>query len=277
MNEPVYLAIPNYNMGKELAVLLPRVLKEDFAFIYVLDDASTDDSVRVVQKYAKTNRVTLISGLHNKGAGSNRNRIIGNIKQGIVVFLDADMELLSSGVVPKIRHAFRDKNTGIVGFEIIENNKPMSWNFGVKKTPKSDIQQLRKILKENNKTFIAKSYANHDPQILSANPSGLHMDRQEVFWVAEGFFAVRAPLFDAIGGFDKAVRYHEAQTLTHRIRATGSHVVFDPCITARHLKVEVRGKAHRRLQKLHADIYVYLKYSHRKYKPVKRTPKPHTP
>jgi len=264
-------------MGKELEKLLPRVLEEGFSHIYVLDDASTDDSVDVVQKFAKTNRVTLISGLKNKGAGSNRNRIIGNIKAGIVVFLDADMELLSSAVVPKIREAFRDIDTGVVGFEIVEkNNKPMPWNFGVKKTPKSDIQQVRKIIKQHNKPFILQSYANQDPQVLSANPHRLHMDRQEVFWVAEGFFGVRAPLFHKIGGFDKAVRYHEAQTLTHRSHAVGAHVMFDPCITARHLKVEVRGKMRRRIQKLHADVYVYLRYSHRNNMPVTRGTKRRT-
>ena len=46
---PVVAAIPNYNMGEHLRVLLPQVLSQRYDDIFVLDDASTDDSVDVVQ------------------------------------------------------------------------------------------------------------------------------------------------------------------------------------------------------------------------------------
>ena len=41
---PVVAAIPNYNMARGLNTLLPQVTEQDYAAIFVLDDASTDDS-----------------------------------------------------------------------------------------------------------------------------------------------------------------------------------------------------------------------------------------
>ena len=45
---PVVAAIPNYNMGEHLRRLLPQVLAQHYDAVFVLDDASTDESADVV-------------------------------------------------------------------------------------------------------------------------------------------------------------------------------------------------------------------------------------
>jgi len=45
---PVVAAIPNYNMADSLRKLLPQVLSQSYDGVFVLDDASTDDTVDVV-------------------------------------------------------------------------------------------------------------------------------------------------------------------------------------------------------------------------------------
>ena len=48
---PVGAAIPNYNMGENLRRLLPQVLAQHYDAVFVLDDASTDDSADVVSEF----------------------------------------------------------------------------------------------------------------------------------------------------------------------------------------------------------------------------------
>ena len=89
---PVVAAIPNYNMGENLRVLLPQVLAQRYDDVFVLDDASTDHSVDVVSEFG--NEVKLVRSPENRGAGANRNQIIGHVGDGAIIhFIDADMEL----------------------------------------------------------------------------------------------------------------------------------------------------------------------------------------
>ena len=55
---PVVAAIPNFNMGESLRNLLPQVLAQGYDRVFVLDDASTDNTVDVVADFGDD--VTLV-------------------------------------------------------------------------------------------------------------------------------------------------------------------------------------------------------------------------
>jgi len=89
---PVVAAIPNYNMGRHLRELIPQLLSQRYERIFVLDDASTDDSVDIVGEFGAD--VRLLRNPENRGAGANRNQIIDRVGDGMLIhFIDADMEL----------------------------------------------------------------------------------------------------------------------------------------------------------------------------------------
>src|SRR5436309_312663 len=89
---PVVAAIPNYNMADSLRKLLPQVLAQSYDRVFVLDDASTDDTVDVVGAFGSD--VTLVRSRENRGAGANRNQIIDHVEDGAIIhFIDADMDL----------------------------------------------------------------------------------------------------------------------------------------------------------------------------------------
>ncbi|HEX2213020.1 MAG TPA: glycosyltransferase family A protein, partial [Mycobacterium sp.] len=89
---PVVAAIPNYNMGRHLRLLLPQVLERGYDRIYVLDDGSTDDSVDVVEGF--NGAVKLVRSAQNQGCTANRNQIIDHVGDDeLIHFIDADMDL----------------------------------------------------------------------------------------------------------------------------------------------------------------------------------------
>src|ERR1700733_10790058 len=92
MKSPVVAAIPNFNMAESLRRLIPQVLAQRYDGVYVLDDASTDHSVDVVNHFGSD--VRMVRSPENRGAGANRNQIIDHIGEEVIIhFIDADMDL----------------------------------------------------------------------------------------------------------------------------------------------------------------------------------------
>ena len=266
----VTLAIPNYNGAANLAHLLPRVLEEDFAAVYVLDDCSTDDSVAVAERFSS--RVTLIQGTENVGAGGNRNRLIEHVSDGIIMFLDADMDLVTRGVSAKVTKLFKTRKLSLSkqrpvymvgGLILTKNGERVDWNFGPEMHPVRDARAAVYLA-------MAESFAGNEElreyvyrhalpysrgwRVFDTAPAELVVD-----WIAEGSFCVRADIFAEIGGYDTRMRYHETHDLSRRIRDKGGVVKFSPEIVARHLDLDVRGER-RREDKVSAQLYFYQKH-----------------
>lgn len=90
----IIAAIPNYNSAVHVIRLAKQLIAEGLDEIYVLDDASSDDSLEKL--YELGNDVTVIEGETNLGPAGNRNRILPFVKDDdIVAFIDADMELVT--------------------------------------------------------------------------------------------------------------------------------------------------------------------------------------
>lgn len=89
----VSIITPVYNSEKFLEECIQSVVSqayENWEHILV-DDCSTDDSVKIIEKYASLdNRVKLIKLSKNSGAGFARNTAIEVAKGKFIAFLDAD-------------------------------------------------------------------------------------------------------------------------------------------------------------------------------------------
>jgi GT2 family glycosyltransferase len=232
-------------MGSNLVKLLPEVLKEDLLHIYVLDDASTDDSCRQIERF-ESPRLTLVRGESTVGSAANRNRIIPYLKgHEIVLFLDADMELVSRPIVPPIREVFLRSEVGVVGFRILNlDGSQYLWNHCGEQSTRTTILSLliAKISKRSKGRTV-----NFFLRLLNRSLSDFWLfgrdviEDQEVIQVAEGACAVRAGLFCSIGGFDGQLLHAESLDLGRHVRARGFIVWFLTGLTFRHLKLKVRG------------------------------------
>lgn len=95
MNTPgVSVIIPAYNESKTIIEVLDRVHKAPISItkeIIVVDDASKDDTVRLVKKYGSAS-VTLFAHSENKGKGAAIRTGITHATGDIVIIQDADLE-----------------------------------------------------------------------------------------------------------------------------------------------------------------------------------------
>jgi GT2 family glycosyltransferase len=97
----VSVIVPTYNCAKTLPACLESVLKQDYEHIelIVIDDASTDHSAEIVERYD----CTLIEQPDNRGPAAARNRGILASRGGILFFLDADVALAPDAIGKCVR------------------------------------------------------------------------------------------------------------------------------------------------------------------------------
>ena len=92
----ISVIIPNYNYGKYIEECISSVLESDFNHaeleIVIVDDASTDNSIKLINKLKKTTDIliNLIKHKTNSGLAKTRNTGIKNAKGKYLFFLDSD-------------------------------------------------------------------------------------------------------------------------------------------------------------------------------------------
>ena len=93
-NKLISVIIPLYNSEKYIEDTIVSVLKQKYKFfeIIVIDDKSTDNSLKIVEALAKTDpRIIIIKRKKNFGGPAvPRNQGIGRARGNFVAFLDAD-------------------------------------------------------------------------------------------------------------------------------------------------------------------------------------------
>lgn len=86
----VAVVITNYNYGEYLEQAVQSALDQTYPAIrlYIIDDASTDNSKKILKKYA--DKAAVIQHVQNHGIVYTRNEALDIIKTPYILFLDAD-------------------------------------------------------------------------------------------------------------------------------------------------------------------------------------------
>ncbi len=106
----ISVIIPVYNTEKYLAEAIQSVLKQEEKPLEVLvvDDCSTDGSVKVAEKF--TDKVTLIKRDSNKGCGAARNLGIKHATGDILAFFHTTISGQMINLLPRSTHAGTSRN-----------------------------------------------------------------------------------------------------------------------------------------------------------------------
>lgn len=246
----VNVAIPHYNSPSMLRGLLRQLCQEDFDQIVVLDDHSSPfKRPRGLEKEFPS--VTFHYGEKNLGAGGNRNRALRLIDEGLVWFIDSDMQIISQANAAKLRAIFKRNPRQMVGGLIYKKSDvPMDWNYGHEMHPVHDAQfhELGMSLEAGDPTAWGRLKEHHwDYPWLQ--PRRHELTSRKVDWVAEGSFALPIELFREVGGYDQAFRYHEGQDLARRVRDTGASVEASAEFVTRHLEYHSHAKSRQAREK----------------------------
>ncbi len=131
----VDIVIPAFNEGSCIEGLLNDVVmaKQDNWFeiqhIYVISDASTDQTDDIVQQVAtRDRRVKLIRKQERKGVQDSKNLAFAVTNADILVFIDADVRLASEHSIPKLVQYFRDDKTALVQGGLVRTRPGLSLN-----------------------------------------------------------------------------------------------------------------------------------------------------
>src|ERR1035437_5274859 len=118
----ISIVIPNYNGENLLKVNLEKVLKEVSSYqlgkveIIVVDDKSTDDSVKFINEFkdSKANGLILVENKKNLGFAPTVNKGVKAATGEIVILLNTDVYPKDDFLEPLLKH-FSEKQVFAVG------------------------------------------------------------------------------------------------------------------------------------------------------------------
>jgi glycosyltransferase involved in cell wall biosynthesis len=92
MEELISVLIPCYNTEKYLAKCLDSVVNQTYTNleILILNDGSTDNSLNIMNEYAKKDERINIISRENRGVAYSRNELIDRSKGNYIIFVDSD-------------------------------------------------------------------------------------------------------------------------------------------------------------------------------------------
>lgn len=265
---PVVAAVPNYNMGEQLEVLLPQLRTQEYADIFVLDDASTDDSAEIVA--ALDVGAVFVGSEVNQGAGATRNLIIPALSyDAIIHFVDADVDLVSTNVVEAAQELVPTTPFGFIGGLALNPEGTQNvWNYGPRQCLHSDIGaviQDRIAAFQHTDPDKAIAIRERFDNFLADWPNPfIPPTSRPVFWGIEQNLLFQSKTFAALGGFDAKLREHEIQEVALRMQQAGLERRFDPAIAVQHKAVDVRAY-NRRLAQFKAELAIQRKFGVRNW------------
>lgn len=138
MTQPTLsVGVPNYNHGRYLGKALEAILAQSFQpiEIIIIDDASTDNSMEVIDEYARRDsRIRVIRNETNQGVNANLNRLLEDSAGDFFYGAAADDRVLPGMFEKQMRLLSNYPNAGLsscLSFLMDEEDR----NLGVFPTP----------------------------------------------------------------------------------------------------------------------------------------------
>ncbi len=216
----VAVAILNFNGKNHLEQFLPSVV--DFsneATIYVIDNASTDESLRfLAQNYPE---VKIIQNTHNLGFAGGYNEGIKAISEDLVMLLNSDVEVTENWLVPLI-HSMNDSR--------VAGCQPKIKSY-LNKTKFEHAGACGGFIDKDYFPFCRGRILNQIEEDL-----GQYNTKEEVFWASGAAFMIRNSVFKEMEGFDPDFFAHmEEIDLCWRIQRSGKKFLVVPESEVYHL------------------------------------------
>ncbi|MCH7761306.1 glycosyltransferase family 2 protein [candidate division TA06 bacterium] len=209
----ISIVIPNWNGRSLLERFLPSVLKAAENYegkweLIVVDDGSTDDSIKFLQKHYPL--VRLICNPGRGGFARAANRGFRSSRFEIVILLNNDVEVKPDFILPLLDH-FSDPGTFAVASKSYDLDGKTLRDGG-------RIGEFRRGL--------FRVYQNYD--IL--NPSSSPQNSYPAFLACGGFSAFSKEKFHRMGGFDELFSPFnwEDTDLSYRAWKRGWNVHYEP-------------------------------------------------
>lgn len=167
------VAISAYNIQDYIGRAIESVLEQEFDNyeIIIVDDCSTDNTVKKIEKY-KDSKITIYQTKTNTGtAGGTRNIAIDKAKGEYIIFLDGDDVLYNNKTLKNIDNVIQKETPDIVffGFQDVGNGNKTRTSNKVNSTKESRIMcdvsfsvssrcWRTQFIRKNNMRFVEGMY-----------------------------------------------------------------------------------------------------------------------
>ncbi len=218
------ISIVNYNTGKYLLRCL-KSLELDAADInlevWVVDNASVDNSIELVKKTKFTYPIHFILNDQNLGFGQAHNQVLKNINSELVLILNPDVEVKKEDLKILVNYLNKNPDVGAITPEIILSNG------------KIDLTAHRGLPTPwaSFKYFVFKDDSLY--HLTNLDLTKIH----EIDAITGAFLLTRKSVLEKVGLFDEDYfMYAEDIDLCFRIKKAGYKIIYFPEIKVLHHK-----------------------------------------
>ena len=184
----IAIAILNWN-GKKLLERFLKDVEENSpgANVYLIDNASTDDSVGYVQKNHPTVKIILLDDNYGYAGGYNKGLL--SIEEDIICLLNNDVLVKPGWLHPILDHFENHPLTAIAQPHIMDLNQPRKFEYAG--AAGGFIDRL------------GYPYCRGRMFSYTEEDSGQYDKNEKIFWASGACFFVRKKVFQSLGGFDE--------------------------------------------------------------------------
>ena len=182
------IAILNWNGEKLLKRFLKEVLdNSQEATVYLIDNASTDDSVNYVQKRHPSVKIILLDANYGYAGGYNKGLIF--VKEDIICLLNNDVLVKPNWLSPVLNHFKNHLKTAIVQPHIMDLNQPFRFEYAG--AAGGFIDRL------GYPYCRGRLFNNLE------DDHGQYDKNEKIFWASGACFFVRKKIYESLQGFDE--------------------------------------------------------------------------
>jgi N-acetylglucosaminyl-diphospho-decaprenol L-rhamnosyltransferase len=214
--------VVSYNSGRHLRACVQPLTRIDGVRVFVIDNASTDDSVAVVADLPAD--VLALSENNGFGAGCNAGWRRGEAP--LVLFLNPDASIDENSLRRLAAVLDAEPGVGLVGPRIIEADGSLA--FSQRRFPRLRSTYARAVFL--HRIFKRALWADE----LIRDPAA-YQTPASPDWVSGACMLVRRSVLEEIGGFDERFfLYCEDKDLCRRVREAGYDIRYEPGATIHH-------------------------------------------
>tara|TARA_B100001758_G_C18329190_1_gene567798 strand:+ start:32 stop:1048 length:1017 start_codon:yes stop_codon:yes gene_type:complete len=210
----IAVVVLNWNGKTLLEKFLPYLIKySQEATIFVVDNASTDDSVEFTKSHFPT--VTLILNSINGGYAKGYNDALKTIDAKYFVLINSDIEVTDGWLTPIITLMDSDKKISACQPKILDYNTKNTFEYAG--ASGGYIDNLGYPLCRGRIFYNLEE------------DKGQYNDSTEVFWATGACMFIRSEYFNEIGGLDEDFFAHQEEIdLCWRLKNKGYRIMVVP-------------------------------------------------
>lgn len=249
-----HIIIVNYNAGDWLKRAINSALKFSAGVVTVVDNASTDSSVKQAQDKVKDPRLKWQLNKKNLGFAAANNQVLNELETEFAVLMNPDCELDVTSIQPILEAMDSDLRIGLASGRICNEDGTMQATCRRRfPTPWSAFVRLLKL----NKLFPnSPKFADFDLGNVDLDDSNSVQELEHVEAISGAFMVARMSAVKEVGLLDEAYFMHcEDLDWCKRFELAGYKVAFVPSAKLVHAKgVSSRSRPIRVLYTLHKGM-----------------------